>query len=175
MCTIGERGSFSLQELQAEDLNGVSVCDLGEDLKQLRRHINACEAEFQRRLHRFDQDQGFTADGSLSAKSWLRWNCHLTFSSASDRVEVARQLESLELTNTALASGEISYQHASMIARTAERLGPKFEGEAEEILLTVARKEDPSVLRRAIVFLQHCIEPDGVLSEANPTSAASCT
>ena len=167
MCTIGERGSYSLQELQAEDLNQVSLQDLGEDLKDLRRHINACEAEFQRRLHRFDNDQGFTADGSLSAKAWLRWNCHLTFSSASDRVEVARQMQSLDLVSEALISGEISYQHASMIARTAERLGPKFEGDAEEILVTVARKEDPGVLRRAIVFLQHCIEPDGVLDEAN--------
>jgi hypothetical protein len=167
MCTIGERGSFSLQELQAEDLNDVSVCDLGEDLKELFRHRNAIDAEIQRRLVRFDKDQGFTADGCLSAKAWLRWNCRITFSSASDRVEVARQMQSLQLTSQALAAGEISYQHASMIARTAERLGEKFEGEAEEILVTVAKKEDPVVLRRAIVFLQHCIEPDGVLNEAN--------
>jgi hypothetical protein len=167
MCTVGERGSFSLQELQAEDLNEVSLVDLGEDLQEIRRRINAWEAEFQRRLHRFDKDQGFTTDGSLSAKAWLRWNCRITFSSASDRVEVARQMQSLQLTSQALAAGEISYQHASMIARTAERLGEKFEGEAEEILVTVAKKEDPVVLRRAIVFLQHCIEPDGVLNEAN--------
>src|SRR4029077_5626964 len=165
MCTVGEGGTFSLQELQAEDLSEVSVCDLGEDLKALFRHRHEVDAEIQRRLLRFDKDQGYSADGSLSVKSWL--NCHLTFSSASDRVEVARQLEALELTSEALAAGEIRYQHASMIARTAERLGERFKGDAEEILVSVARQEDPVVLRRAIVLLPHCIDPGGVLAEAN--------
>jgi len=119
------------------------VEEIGEDLKELFRHRNTIDAEIQRRLPRFEKGEGYTADGCLSAKAWLRWNCHLTFSAASERVEVARQLESLELTSRALAEGEISYQHAAMIARAAERLGERFEGPAEEILVELARKEDP--------------------------------
>src|SRR6266849_1928810 len=127
MCTMGVRGSCVLERLQAEDLGEVAVEAIAGDLKELRRHINACEAEFERRLHRFDKGEGYSSDGSLTAKAWLRWNCHLTFSAASDRVEVARQLQSLELTSQALAEGDISYQHAALIARAAERLGEKFE------------------------------------------------
>src|SRR4029077_9471180 len=98
---------------------------------------------------------------------WLRWNCHLTFSAASERVEVARRLQSLELTGRALAEGDISYQHAVLIARTSDRLGEKFEGPAERILVELSKKEGPAILRRAIFHLRHCVEPDGVLEDAN--------
>jgi len=163
----GERGRCVLERLQAEELSGVAVSAIGEDLKELFRHRNAIDAEIQRRLRRFERGEGYTADGCLTAKAWLRWNCHLTFSAASDRVEVARQLEPLELTSRALAEGDISYQHAALIARTAERLGEKFEGPAEQILVELARMEDPVVLRRAVVHLRHCVEPDGVLEDSN--------
>jgi hypothetical protein len=167
MCTVGERGSCILQELQAEDLSAVSPDVLGAELEQLRRHINACEAEFSRRLLRFDRGEGFSADGALSARSWLRWKCHLSPSAASDRVQTARRLGSLELTETAFAAGEISYAHASLIARTAAELGEKWDLQSEEILVTAAKELDPSRLRIATIHLRHCLEPDGVLEEAN--------
>ena len=164
---MGARGSCDLKRLQAEDLSEVPVEAIGEDLKDLFRHRNAIDAEIQRRLPRFEKGEGYVADGCFGAKAWLRWKCRLTFSAASDRVEVARQLESLALTSQALAEGDISYQHAAMIARAAERLGEKFEGPAEGILVELARKEDPAVLRRAIIHLRYVVEPDGVLEEAN--------
>ena len=166
MCT-GARGRCNLEQLEAEDLSAVAAEAIGEDLKALFRHRNAIDAQIQRRLPRFEAGEGYTADGCLSSKAWLRWNCRITFSEASARVEVARQMESLALTSQALAEGEISYQHAALIAGCAERLGAKFEGPAEEILVTLARQEDPVVLKKAIVHLRHQVEPEGVLAEAN--------
>src|SRR5258708_16992345 len=167
MRTVGERGSCVLERLEGEDLDEISIEAMGEDLKDLFRVRNVVDAEIQRRLPRFEKGEGYTADNCLSAKAWLRWNCHLTFSAASERVEVARQLQSLELTSQALAEGDISYRHAVLIARAAERLGEKFEGPAEGILVELARKEDPVVLKRGIVHLRHCVEPDGVLEDSN--------
>ena len=86
----GERGSCILGELQAEDLGTVSADAIGAELQELRRHINECEAEFQRRLRRFDKGEGYSADGALSARAWLRWKCHLSPTAASDRVQTAR-------------------------------------------------------------------------------------
>ncbi|MFI5269918.1 MAG: hypothetical protein ACHQ7M_21275, partial [Chloroflexota bacterium] len=76
---VGVWGQSTLEQLQAEDLDNISVDAIGEDLKELFRIRNAADFEIQRRLHRFDKGQGFTADGSLSAKAWLRWNCRITF------------------------------------------------------------------------------------------------
>src|SRR5437016_14309871 len=147
MCTVGERGSCILQQLQAEDISEVSADVIGPQLEELRQHINACEAEFSRRLQRFDKGGGYSADGALSARAWLRWRCHLSPSSASDRVQTARRLLSLALTEAAFAAGEISYAHASLIARTAAELGEKWESQAEEILVTAAKELDPGRLR----------------------------
>src|SRR6266699_3091953 len=91
----------------------------------------------------------YEGDGSLTAKAWLRWNCKLTHSAASDRVEVARQMQSLPVTTQALAEGDISYQHAALIARTAQRLGSLWPADAEEILVTAAKEVDPVRLRMA--------------------------
>ena len=156
-----------LERLQAEDVSEASPSSLGEELKELFRHRNACDAEIQRRLHRLDKTEAYTADGSLTAKAWLRWNCHLTHSAASDRVEVARQMQSLPLTTQALAAGDISYQHAALIARTAQGLGKLWPADAEEILVPAAKEVDPGRLRCATMQLRYCLQPDGVLDEAN--------
>src|SRR5438128_5971929 len=167
LCTVGERGSCILQQLQDEDISEVSADVIGPQLEELRQHINACEAEFSRRLQRFDKGEGYSAEGALSARAWLRWKCHLSPSAASDRVQTARRLVSLALTEAAFAAGEISYAHAALIARTAAELGEKWESQAEEILVTAAKELDPGRLRYATIHLRHCLEPDGVLADAN--------
>ena len=156
MCTVGVWGSCALEQMSD-----------GEALKELFRQRNAIDAEIQSRLHRLDKSEGYAADGSLTAKAWLRWNCNLTHGQASDRVEVARQMQSLPLTSQALAEGRISYQHASLIARTKQGLGELWPNDAEEILVTAARQVDPVRLRCATMQLRHCLEPDGVLDDAN--------
>jgi len=157
----------SLERLQAEDISEASPASLGEELKKLFRHRNRCDAEIQRRLLRLDKTGAYESDGSLTAKAWLRWNCHLTHSAASDRVEVARQMQSLPLTSQALAAGEISYQHAALIARTAQRLGSLWPTDAEAILIPAAKEVDPGRLRFATMQLRYCLEPNGVLADTN--------
>src|SRR5438067_879169 len=125
MCTVGERGSCILRELQTEDISEVSPDVIGTQLEALRRHINACEAEFSRQLQRFDKGEGYSADGALSARAWLRWKCHLSPAAASDRVQTARRLASLELTEAAFAAGEISYAHAARRGHATQRRRPE--------------------------------------------------
>ena len=150
----------SLERLQAEDVYEASPASLGEELKELFRHRNRCDAEIQRRLLRLDKTEAYAADGSMTAKAWLRWNCNLTHGQASDRVEVARQMQSLPVTTQALAEGGISYQHAALIARTAQRLGSLWPADAEQILVTAAKEVDPVRLRCATMQLRHCLEPE---------------
>jgi hypothetical protein len=62
-----------LQRLREEDLHAVPASAMGDDMQELRRHINGCEAEFTRRLRRFDTGGGYAATAALTAKAWLRW------------------------------------------------------------------------------------------------------
>ncbi len=179
MCSVrGERGNWTsgeifgeinslLDRLSAEDLTLVPSEAMADDQLTLRRIGSRVEAEFLRRLRRFDSGQGYANTLALSAKAWLRWKCNLTPEAASDQVEVARQLDSLPQTAKAFAEGDISYRHVALIAHTAKELGDKMEAEAEEILVTAARELDPKRLKMACLQLRHCLEPDGVLRDAN--------
>ncbi len=163
----GERGTCVLEELEREDISDVPADTVGPQLIELFRHRNRIDAEIQRRLHRFDKGEGYSADGALSAQAWLRWKCKLTAGEASERVKVARRLPELEITATALADGSVSYRHAALIARTAHEVGEKWESNAEDILVTAAKELDPGRLRYAVAHLKHHLVPDGVLDEAN--------
>jgi hypothetical protein len=179
MCSEGgERGNWTsgeifdeinslLDRLSAEDLTVVPSAAMADDQIALQRIVSRVQAEFLRRLRRFDSGQGYANTLALSAKAWLRWKCNLTPGAASDQVEVARELDSLPQTSRALAEGDISYRHAALIAHTAQAVGDKMEAEAETILVTVAKELDPHRLKIACLHLRHCLEPDGVLRDAN--------
>src|SRR5260370_8207681 len=179
MCSdSGERGCWTsgeifeeirllLSQLAEQDLTVVPAEAMGEDQIALRQIESSVQAESLRRLRRFDSAQGYQNTMALSANAWLRWKCNLTPGAASDQVEAARQLDSLPQTSRAFADGDISYRHAALIAHTAKALGDKMEAEAEEILVTAAKELDPHRLKIACIHLRHCLEPDGVLRDAN--------
>jgi hypothetical protein len=157
----------ALQRLREEELEALPAAAMGDDLQELRRHINGCEAEFNRRLHRFDKGGGYASTCALTAQAWLRWKCNFSPSAAADHVAVSRELASLPQATQAFAEGDISYAHAAMIARTAERLGDKMEANAETIMVTAAKKLDLARLRVVSVHLRHALDPDSVLKDAN--------
>ena len=159
-----------LQRLRIEDLEAIPASSIGSDLQELRRHINRCEAEFTRRLRRFDKGQGYAASAALTTKSWLRWMCNFSPSAASDRVAVSRELACLPQTMEAFADGDLSYPHAAMVARTAERLGEKMEANAETIMVTAAKELDLGRFRVVTVQLRHFMDPDSVLEDANESN-----
>src|SRR5436305_3919293 len=167
MLGLGEGGSCDLHQLQAEDLDELSVECLAEQLPELFRQRNILDAEIQRRVARFDKLEGYAADRALSAQAWLRWKCHLSGSEASERVKVAREMLDLDLTSAALAEGSISFRHAALIARTASELGELWEANAESILVAAGKELDPGRLRYAVGHLKYHLAPESALAEAN--------
>src|SRR5450631_306987 len=157
----------ALKRLREEDLQAVPASAMGEDMEELRRIINGAEAEFTRRVRRFDKGGGYAATAALTAAAWLRWKCNFSPAAAAGRVAVARELESLPLATEAFSDGDFSYPHAAMIARTAEKLGDKMESNAETILVAAAKELDLARLRMVTIKLQHFMDPDSVREESN--------
>jgi hypothetical protein len=56
----------AVDALVDESIDAVSTHALGEGLIDIRRAIDRLEAEFLRRLHRFDRAHGALADGGVS-------------------------------------------------------------------------------------------------------------
>ena len=160
-------GTCNLEDLESEDVSELPIGVVGDEIEELFRQRNRVDAQIQRRLHRFDEERGFSDDGALTTRAWLRWKCRISASEASDRVEVARRLTNLEITEAAFAEGAITFRHAALIARTSREVGDKWETEAEQILVTAAKEVDPFRLSYATEHLKHCLVPDGSLADAN--------
>jgi hypothetical protein len=116
---------------------------LGEVIVKSREIIDRTEAVGAEATRRFEKAGGYKVDGFLGMVPWLRVNGKLSGGAAAERVETARQLKELPRTGEALARGEIGYQHAVAMARTAEHVGAAHVRKAEARLLQAAETMDP--------------------------------
>jgi Domain of unknown function (DUF222)/HNH endonuclease len=146
-----------------------------------------------RRLRAFDAQGTADEAGALSTAGWLRAACHLSPGVAADRVRLARRLPSLPTTHAAFSAGEISYDHARLVATAvtelADALGPSAAASdnqdravdpggtagtdaagvvtaAERALADAARRIDPLRLRREIAHARHALVPEAAAAEA---------
>src|SRR5437868_4497218 len=139
----------------------------GEELVSQWKERCRLDAEFTMMLAAFIRRQGYADDGSLTAAAWLRHNCRMDAGAASDRVNTARKLVDLPATEAAFSAGEISYEHARLMARALESCGGEAVAEHEALLVEVGREEAPGKLRYATEVLQNAVNPDGALADAN--------
>ena len=156
-----------IDRLSQEDLQMVPTTCLSDDMRRIRCAIDRLEAEFSRRLERFDSNQGWVSEGNASTAGWLSGQCRFARSTAWERVRQARRLSELPGTAEAFAVGEISQSHVGVITRAAEQIGCEALRDAEPILLEAARRVDARQLRYVTAQLRHCMDPDGSLKEAN--------
>ena len=148
-----------LAQQPAEELGQVIIeCRTASDC------LEACSAEAIRRI---EKAGGYRADGSLGMVPWMRTHGKLSGAAAAEHVETARQLGSLPKTEEALARGEIGYQHAVAMARTAEHVGAAAVRKAETKLLEAAQKMDPGAFVTVAKNFEHQVDADAALREAN--------
>ena len=97
----------------------------------------------------------------LTCATWLSHNLQISSSAAYAQVRLARQLPSLPSTAAAFDRGELSPQHASVIARSVEQVvrGGGDPVEAESLLLQEAQERDPRDLFRWGLSLVHQLAP----------------
>jgi len=87
--------------------------------------------------------------------------------SASDRLCVGAQIESLPKIAEALCAGEIGYQPMAVICHLNEQLAEKGEKIVEENWVEYARKFSVKEMRYLAAHARHVVDPDGFVREAN--------
>src|ERR1700694_2397442 len=162
-----DRVHDAVDALVDESIDGVSTHALGEDLVDIRRAIDRLEAEFLRRLHRFDRARGALADGGVSTVSWLRPRCGMTVKAAAYRVHLARTLGELPATLDSARAGRASFSNVTMIAHLAEDVGVEQGAPLESILGGAAETLDPGAMRTLTQATRLRLDPDGVLADDN--------
>src|SRR5438876_8951820 len=122
-------------------------------LLQLEASVPACQLL----ANGFPEGGGFN-----SPTDWLRFNCHLTDKVASDRIQVGEQLAAMPASVEAMRAGEIGYGHLTVMARTAEAVGKRFE---ESRLLPLARKHTPGKFYYKSLHYRHSIDAKAYCQE----------
>jgi hypothetical protein len=157
----------AVDALVDESIDGCSTHALGADLIDIRRAIDRLEAEFVRRLHRFDRDHGALADGGVGTVSWLRANAGMTAKAAAYRVHLARTLGELPAALDSARAGRASFSNVTMIAHLAEDVGVAQVAPLESILVGAAETLGPGVMRTLTQVIRLQLDPDGVLADDN--------
>jgi Domain of unknown function (DUF222) len=155
----------AIGELAARDPDELGDAALAAEVLALRRLADQLEGAWLRRLAVVDArgaagaEHGVTA---LSTTGWLHATLRISPGAAGRAVRTARALHRgpLQGTARALAAGQVSVQHATVLAETTADLPPAQVADAEGVLVAAARRLDPGRLRRLTGHLREVIDPD---------------
>ena len=160
-----------VEELVAEDLDRLADAALADQVRELRRQLDRLEGHWLRTLAAVDGRGAAGAEHGVQAPStasWLRARLHMSAGTAAGLVRTARALFCGPLTGTAqaLADGELSVAHASVLAAGTHDLPDHLTADAEPVLVAAARRLDPPRLRRVIAHLRLVADPDHTNDQA---------
>jgi len=101
-------------------------------------------------------------DGFVSPIDWIRFNGHMTAGAAANSVAVGESLHRMPESMEAMAAGEIGYAHLTVMARTAEDLGERFD---ESVLINKARENSPGKFHYICTHYRHAADPQRYAEE----------
>jgi hypothetical protein len=148
----------ALQALAAQDVTSLALRNELVILDAARARL---ESEVARRLRAFDRSHEWSLDGSQSAAAYLMRHTRCARGEAYQRVKVARQVDALEQTASAWASGVVTTRHVEVIARArhAARADAEFDA-FEPALVAVARTGSPEDVANAARQWRDALDAD---------------
>ena len=156
----------ALDDLDRQDLERLADVAVVEEVVALRPLVERLEGQWLKRLAVVDARGAAGADQDRrfgSTAGWLRARLRMSRHAATDAVRTARALfrGPLNQTAAALTAGELSADHAAVLATSTRHQPDHITAEAEPTLLEAAGRLDPSGLRRAVAHLRYVTDPDG--------------
>jgi Domain of unknown function (DUF222) len=160
-----------LQRLAAQDRDRLTDTALVEGALRLRQLADGVDGHWLAWLAAVDARGAAGAEEGVVAGStagWLRRRLRMSAGAARSCVRTARALYRGPLAGTAkaLAAGELSPAHATVLAHSTHDLPTQVAADAEPVLLEAARRLDPPRLRQAIAHLRLAADPDGADARA---------
>ena len=142
-----------------------AVSDLFEtaldELARERCELDAHEAAWIALVGEYDRSCQYQTDGFLTTVAALRNRCRMNFATASAAVRLAKRLEQLPATAAAFAAGEISRQHATMIANAYTPKRAEALGDAEATFAEASKSLNTDDIRDLIKYTIDTLDGDG--------------
>jgi hypothetical protein len=155
----------ALEGYRAETLSELPDARIEEDFAELHRAWELLDLERMRRLAEIDRRGLYARDGHLSSVQWLGREHRIAPGTAKEHLRVARALEHMPVTRSAVESGELSMSAARILVQARDADPVAFE-DAESNLVESARIHSTGDLRRIAAYWREVVEGEqGVGSE----------
>jgi hypothetical protein len=138
--------------------------DLHSELVRREKASRLDAAERLALIAEMDRRRSFEDEGFLSATSWLRDRFRISGGEAKRWVELARRLAELPEVARALADGDISFDHARLLACAAVDHPQHFEDD-HKVLIDAARELSPANLRKALDYWRQAHNAEASVAE----------
>jgi uncharacterized protein DUF222/HNH endonuclease len=140
---------------------------IASELIQLRHLFDRAELRFAEKATMLASSGLCEEWGSTSAVHWIRHNCKMSTTAASDRLTVGQQISNLPKTVEAVAAGQIGFAHLSVIARTAQAVTNSATAEPfdESQLLKEAQTSSVGRLWYHCLHVRHSLDAEGVADD----------
>jgi hypothetical protein len=148
--------------LRAESLPELPDARIEEDFAELHQAIEQLEVERLRRLAEIDRRRIFERDGHLSSASWLATRFRVAWGAARGQVRIARGLEEMPRTRSALEDGDISMSAVKVLIQAREADADAFD-RAEAQLVEAATIHSMTDLRRIASYWRQQAEREAAL------------
>ena len=161
----------AVESLQADVLPDLPDARIEEDFPELQHVAEQLEVERLRRLAALDRRRVFERDGHLSVASWLVSRFRVGWGAARDQVRVARALEEMPQTRTALDEGDLSMSAVRLLV-SARDIDPEAFVHAEAQLVEAARIHSVGDLQRVAAFWRQQVEREQLRSGGEEAARA---
>ena len=135
---------------------------LGMELMRLARERDLIDLRFSLVAAEFAATDHYDREGFISPIDWIRFNCHMTSNAAADRVAVGERMGELTESTDAMVSGRIGFAHMTVMARTANALGTRFN---EGALIDKALENSPGKFHHICRHYRHAADRKGYEAE----------
>jgi Domain of unknown function (DUF222) len=152
----------ALEELVNEDLDGVDVDRLGDDMVEIDAVSGLLEAELTRRLAAFAYRGGPDRHGFPSATAWLKHHSRMAAGRAHRLVANSRLLDTAAATFGAWTTGRISSDQAHRLLQTANTVPAEYP-EAEERLIGIVEDLGVTDTRVALEYWRQSVDGPGTI------------
>jgi len=154
-----------VEELAAANLWSMPDRDLLDLRLDQERTLARLQAQVLATTREIDARDAAKATGASSTEAWLRGRCLRHPGAAKAEVRLAKELDQqLPVLRSALAAGDVSLDHAQVIAGSMRRMPAAVDGltrsAGEELLARFATEFDPHAIGRLGRHLVHVVDPE---------------
>jgi hypothetical protein len=138
------------------DLKQVPDDEIAEELRREYHARDLKDLYIARLAAEFATRDKYDDDGFVSPIDWIRFNCNVTSGAAANSIAVGEAMDRMPETTEAVGEGELGFAHATVMARTAEALGDRFD---ERVLIKKARESSPGKFHYICTHYRHAADP----------------